>query len=210
MKTFTPSLRHWSALLVLALLLPGLAVAQPMRGAFAEDRAAARLAYALELTDAQEAQLEEVLAEYDGPRATWEVAALFQRTLSAEQKAMLWQRPQPGDGAGFRGPRGDRGGMRGDRGNRPDRDELQQMRQERRQAMQQARDEVLGLTSEQAEALDAFRQQRRTGPPQLPDEVREALDPRQEMVQIHHALMRHMMRGAARHHGPHHRGSCCW
>ena len=153
-----------------------------------------RLAEALDLTDAQKQIFADANAE---PGALWNVAAALTPTLTAEQKATLFTRPERPDGAkreGKRGRRGDR--MQGDRAER---------REEAHEAMQSA----LNLTDAQVAELEALHEARRAEREQrmkdraageLSGELAGVLTPaQQEVFKVHRALAMRMHRG--------HRGS---
>lgn len=141
--------------LSLALTLGFAAVpasAQELRQAPDPEAVADRLAEALDLTEAQQAIVEETLAGGMQPGLDWTLVAALEPTLTREQRATLLRPPEAREGRRA-GPGRRRAGRRA--GGDPE------AREERAEAVAAARNAALGLTDEEGEALDEVLQTHR-------------------------------------------------
>lgn len=174
-----------------------------------------RLQQALDLTDEQVALVDEAVGDEAERGDLWAVAAALAPTLTDEQKAKLFTRPD----------RPERRKMRDHHASRRERPARRVDDVERREARHEARmadmQAALGLTDEQVQQLEAFHAERkaerealreglrdanrearrermqqlradRPGPGELPEAVAAVLTPeQQEVARVHRALAAH-------------------
>ena len=208
---FHHALLRRGLLLAVLTILPLTTFAQP---------SAERLKQVLDLTDEQVDLVTEAIGDEAERGDLWAVAAALAPTLTDEQKAKLFARPER---PAARGKMHDRRRARGDRPGRRMEDATRAERREaRHEAMMADMQAALDLTDEQVQQLEAFHAERmaerealreelreererlreemrerradRPEPGELPEEVAAVLTPeQQEVARVHRALAAHAM-----------------